>query len=246
MLNYTKKAPAVDKKRAMGLFAFQEKIGIKFNNLELLNLAFTHTSYANECLGDVDNNERLEFLGDSVLGMVTAEYLFTNFPELHEGDFSRIKAWAVSENSLAEVATSLDFEKYLLMGRGEEIQGGRRKKAVIADAMEAVIAAIYLDQGLGVVRDYILSFIKGQVDKVLHNKQSGKDYKSELQEYFQKRRKKCPEYELVGTRGPAHDQVFSVVVHLNTKTFGPAEGSNKKSAEQSAAKMALQALGLEE
>ncbi len=230
----------------MELFDFQEKIGIKFKNLELLNLAFTHTSYANECIGDVDNNERLEFLGDSVLGMVTAEYLFTSFPNLREGDFSRIKAWAVSENSLAEVAAVLDLERFLLMGHGEEIQGGRKKKAVIADAMEAVIAAIYLDQGLGVVRNYILSFIKGQVDKVIQNKQSGKDYKSELQEYFQKRRRKCPEYELLSTRGPAHDQIFTVVVHLNTKTYGPAEGTNKKSAEQLAARMALQALGLEE
>ena len=236
----------MDSNREVELFAFQEKIGIKFNNVELLNLAFTHTSYANECIGDVDNNERLEFLGDSVLGMVTAEYLFANFPTLHEGDFSRIKSWVVSENSLAEIAVTLDFERFLLMGHGEEIQGGRKKKAIIADAMEAVIAAIYLDQGLEVARGYVLSFMKGQVEKVLLNKQSDKDYKSVLQEYFQKRKRKCPEYELVSTKGPAHDQIFTVVVHLNTKTYGPAEGSNKKSAEQNAAKMALTALGLED
>jgi ribonuclease III, bacterial len=245
LLNFKEKAPSVDSKRRAELFAFQEKIGIKFNDIELLNLAFTHTSYANECIGDVDNNERLEFLGDSVLGMVTAEYLFTSFPNLHEGDFSRIKSWVVSENSLAEVALTLDFERFLLMGRGEELQGGRKKKAIIADAMEAVIAAIYLDQGLECARGYVLSFIRTQVEKVIENKQSDKDYKSELQEYFQKRRRKCPEYELVSTRGPAHEQVFTVLVHLNTKTFGPAEGMNKKSAEQAAARMALIALGLE-
>lgn len=222
-----------------------KKVGLKFNSLELLNLAFTHSSYSNECIGNVDNNEKLEFLGDSVLGMVTAEYLVTNFPALTEGVFSRIKSWVVSETSLAEVALLWDFEKYILMGKGEEGQGGRKKKAIIADAMEAVIGAIFLDQGYQCAKEYVLSFMRTQVEKVLANQQDDKDYKSMLQEYFQKKRKKCPEYELVSVTGPAHEQVFEVKVHLNTKTFGPATGYNKKSAEQKVAKMALVELGLE-
>lgn len=245
MVAYYEKAPVLTDERVEELLCFQKTIGIQFDEVRLLNLAFTHTSYANECIGDVDNNERLEFLGDSVLGMVTAEYLFENYPALHEGDFSQIKSSVVSEDSLAEAAAKLDLERFLLMGKGEELQGGRRKKAIIADAMEAVIAAIYLDKGFDTARAYILTWLVGQIEKVREHKQHNKDYKSELQEYFQKKRKKCPTYELVSAVGPAHDQEFTVLVHLNTKTFGPAKGRNKKEAEMKAARMALIALELE-
>ena len=245
MLSYLEKAPALSPERKGELFSFIESLGFQFNDYRLLNLAFTHTSYANECKGEVDNNERLEFLGDSVLGMITAEYLFSSFTRFHEGEFSKIKAVVVSEDSLSEVALSLHFDKHILVGRGERSQKGTMKKAILADALEAVIAALYLDQVIETARRFILSFIPGQVEKMLENKLSYKDYKTELQEYLQKRRGKVPRYVIVSQTGPDHDQVFRVNVEMGTKSFGPGEGRNKKAAEQAAAHMALIALGIE-
>ena len=245
MLSYLEKAPALTEERKRELFSFTESLGLSFDDYRLLNLAFTHTSYANECKGKVDNNERLEFLGDSVLGMVTAEYLFSSFTWFHEGEFSKIKSVVVSEESLSEVALSLHFDRYILVGRGEKSQNGMMKKAILADAMEAVIASLYLDQGIESARKFVLSFIPQQIEKMLANRLSYKDYKTELQAYLQKRRGKVPIYILVGQTGPDHDQIFSVNVELGTKTFGPGEGRNKKSAEQAAARMALIALGIE-
>ena len=245
MLSYLEKAPALSQERKGELFSFAESLGFQFNDYRLLNLAFTHTSYANECRGEVDNNERLEFLGDSVLGMITAEYLFSSFTRFHEGEFSKIKAVVVSEDSLSEVALSLHFDKHILVGRGERSQKGTMKKAILADALEAVIAALYLDQGIETARRFILSFIPGQVEKMLENKLSYKDYKTELQEYLQKRRGKVPRYVIVSQTGPDHDQVFRVNVEMGTKSFGPGEGRNKTAAEQAAAHMALIALGIE-
>ena len=142
MVPYHSKAPLITKERERELSLFLEENSLSFNDLSLLNLAFTHTSYANEYRGGVDNNERLEFLGDSVLGMITAEYLFSSFGKFHEGDFSKIKSVVVSESSLSEVASNMHFERYLLVGHGERNQGGEMKKAIQADAMEAVIAAL--------------------------------------------------------------------------------------------------------
>ncbi len=231
--------------RERELSSFLKDNDLQFSDLRLLNLAFTHTSFSNECKGAPDNNERLEFLGDSVLGMVTAEYLFSSFTRFHEGEFSKIKAVVVSEESLSEVALRMQFNRYILVGRGERSQGGSLKKAILADSMEAVIAALYLDQGLEAARRFVLSFIPQQVESFLENKLAYKDYKTELQEYLQKRRGKVPRYVLVSQSGPDHDQVFSVSVELGTKVYGPAEGRNKKSAEQAAARMALIAIGLE-
>ena len=244
MEKYYLKAPQLTQKRIEELSCFQETIGIKFSELRLLNLAFTHTSYANEVFGDVDNNERLEFLGDSILGMVTAEYLFENLPDFREGDFSRIKATVVSEESLAEVALKLHISDYLLLSKGEEMHQGRFKKAILADCMEAVIVAIYLDKGFETAKAYVLSFIAGQVEKVLAGRNSNKDYKSLLQVYFQKKKNKVPEYFLDHVEGPNHEQKFFVKVFLGQKCYGMAEGTNKKSAEQNAARLALKELGL--
>ncbi len=239
-------APVPDSARERELICFQEENNLRFNNIKLLNLAFTHTSYANEARGGMDNNERLEFLGDAVLDMVTAEYLFDNYYGVyHEGEFSKIKAIVVSEDSLSEVASRLEFERYLLIGKGEKTQGGARKKAIQADAMEAVIAAVYLDRGLEEARTFILSFIPSQIEKVLRNKVAYKDYKTKLQEYYQKRKGRVPEYTLVSQTGPDHDQVFSVTVRVEGKTYGPGTGKSKKHAEQNAAREALIHLGLE-
>ena len=161
MISYLAKAPVLSDERKEELFSFTESLGISFGDYRLLNLAFTHTSYANECRGEVDNNERLEFLGDSVLGMITAEYLFSSFTRFHEGEFSKIKAVVVSEESLSEVALSLHLDRYILVGRGERSQKGTMKKAILADALEAVIAALYLDQGLETAKGFVRVFHGG-------------------------------------------------------------------------------------
>ena len=245
MIPYHSKAPLVTEERERELLFFLKENNLQFNDLNLLNLAFTHTSYSNEYRDGVDNNERLEFLGDSVLGMITAEYLFSSFDKFHEGDFSKIKSIVVSEASLSEVAYSMHFDKYLLVGYGERLQGGLTKKAIQADAMEAVIAALYIDQGLDVARRFVLSFIPNQIKKVLANRVAYKDYKTMLQEYYQKKKGKVPVYTLVGHSGPDHEQVFQMTVTLGSKVFGPADGKNKKNAEQAVARMALISLGLE-
>lgn len=240
------KAPVLTEERKRELISFQKAHGLDFKDINLLNLAFTHTSFANETKGGVDNNERLEFLGDAVLDLITAEFLFENYYGVyHEGEFSKIKAMVVSEDSLSEIAQKMEFERYLLMGHGEMLQGGARKKAIQADAMEAVIASIYLDRGMEDARTFVLSFIPYQIEKVLKNKVTYKDYKTKLQEFYQKRRGKVPEYILVSQTGPDHDQVFSVSVKVEGKTYGPATGKSKKHAEQNAAREALIHLGLE-
>ncbi len=234
----------IDDERKRELLIFCGEHDLSYTNLSILNLAFTHTSYANEVRGGVDNNERLEFLGDSVLGMITAEYLFSSFSNLHEGDFSKIKASVVSEDSLCEVALGMQLDRFLLMGKGEEMQGGKKKKAVLADCMEAVIASVFLDQGLDKARLFVLSFMKGQVDRYLSDKLDFKDYKTILQEYLQKKRKPLPQYRVVGQSGPDHDQEFLVEVEVMQRKYGPAKGKNKKGAEQSAAHAALVALNI--
>ncbi len=246
MAYFSAKAPALTSERERELVSFQKEHDLNFHNIELLNLAFTHTSFANEIKGGVDNNERLEFLGDAVLDLVTAEYLFENYyGKYHEGEFSKIKAIVVSEDSLSEIASKMGFERFLLIGKGEKSQGGGTKKAIQADSMEAVIAAIYLDSGLDKAREFILSFIPWQIENVLKNKVSYKDYKTKLQEYYQKRKGKVPQYNLISQYGPDHDQVFTVTVSLEGKVYGPAKGKSKKHAEQNVAREALIHLGLE-
>ena len=240
------KAPSISQERERELVCFLKDNNLEIDNLRLLNLAFTHTSYANECKGESDSYERLEFLGDSILDMITAEYLFENYyAEYHEGDFTKIKAVVVSEDSLSEIARQKHFEKYILIGKGEASQGGATKKAIQADVMEAVIAAVFLDKGLDAAREYVLSFIPFQIEKVIRNRVSYKDYKTKLQEYWQKKKGKVPEYNTVGHSGPDHEQVFYVTVSLGGKVYGPASGKSKKHAEQNVAKYALIHLGLE-
>lgn len=223
-----------DRKKA--LIDFCKKVNIKFKDLELLNQAFIHRSLTNE-KKNVFNNERLEFLGDSVLGMVTAAYLYENF-ENPEGDLAKIKSAVVSEKALAPIALSLGIDKLLKLGKGEELTGGRTKPAILADCMEAIIGAYYIDSDYRSVQKYVLTFIKPEIDKVLSG--GMKDFKTQLQERYQKNNKTCPVYELIGKTGPDHAQIFEVVVHLGDKTFGPVKGKSKKEAEQNAAKLALE------
>ena len=225
----------MDKSRKEALNAFCKKVKIRFKNLELLDQAFHHRSITNE-KKHIHNNERLEFLGDSVLGMVTAAYLYNNF-ENPEGDLAKIKSAVVSEKALAPRALEFGIDKLLILGKGEEATGGRTKPAILADCMEAVIGAYYLDSGYKNSEKYVLEFIIPQIKQTVS--EGTKDFKTQLQEMYQKKTKKCPVYRLIGKTGPAHEQVFEVEVLLGDKTFGPARAKTKKEAEQLAARMAI-------
>ena len=225
----------LSKERKSQLVKFCKSVKISFNNLDLLNQAFCHRSITNE-VKYFKNNERLEFLGDSVLGMVTASYLYNHY-DIVEGDLAKIKSVVVSEKVLSEIALEINIQNLLILGKGEEKSGGRKKPAILADCMEAIIGAYYLDSGFKSVEKYVLSFMIPQIEKVFD---SGiKDYKTILQEKFQKISKMCPRYELISKTGPEHAQVFSVVVHLNDMTYGPCSGNSKKQAEQEVAKLEL-------
>ncbi len=228
--------------RKKDLESFCRALNIKFNDLSLLDLAFHHRSFSNENTEHKHyNNERLEFLGDSVLGVATATFLYEDMIENQEGDLARIKSVVVSEQTLAPIAVRIGIDKMLVLGKGEEMSGGRQKKAILADCVEAVLGAYYLDNGYKNAEKLVLSFIVPEIRKVQENK-GQKDYKTLLQELYQKKYKMCPTYELVKKSGPDHDMTFSVTVHLQGISYGPCTGKNKKEAEQNAAHEAYTAL----
>jgi ribonuclease-3 len=229
--------------RKAGLLDFSKRLSIKFNNLSLLDLAFHHRSFSNEQTGEKANNERLEFLGDSVLGMAVATYLYESMQDKPEGDLSKIKSVVVSEATLSQIALALGVDRCLILGRGEELSGGREKKAILADAVEAIIGAYYLDSGYSAAEKLVRRLIAPEIIKVQENRHI-QDYKSLLQEFCQKKYKQCPEYELLNKTGPEHDRTFFVSVHINNKVYGPETGKNKKEAEQAAAHCACLALEL--
>ncbi|MBQ7596821.1 MAG: ribonuclease III [Clostridia bacterium] len=219
----------------------QEKIGYKFNNTELLKRALTHTSYANETGGDHNHsNERLEFLGDSVLGVITAEYFFMNYKTLPEGELTKRRAATVCEKALCEYAKDIDLGDFILLGRGEIVTGGNERPSILADAFEALIAAVYLDGGMDAAKGFVLKYI----EKAAKEHRGFKDYKTMLQEVVQKNPGEIVEYVLVNESGPDHDKRFEVEVHLNSNVIGRGIGTSKKKAEQFAAKEALELMGL--
>lgn len=236
-------APVLSENRKRELFSFQSKVGLSYNDISLLNNAFIHSSYANESKFDICDNERLEFLGDSILSASVSEWLYKNL-QGDEGECSRVRSFVISEEALYEVATTLGLDKLLLMGHGAEITGGRHKKAILADCMEAVIASVFLDKGFYEARDFVQREIVPIIEKVLENRYR-KDYKTILQVFVQKRYKVVPTYNMVAAMGPGHDQVFYMTVSFHNQTFGPANGKSKKDAEQNVAKIALDALGIE-
>ncbi|MCM1544561.1 MAG: ribonuclease III [Ruminococcus sp.] len=219
---------------------FESKIGYKFKNKSFLETAFTHSSYANEKQLGRDCNERLEFLGDSVLGVVSADYFYHNLSHLPEGEMTKRRAACVCEKSLYSFAKEIDLGKYILLGKGEERTGGRNRPSILADAFEAVIAAIYLDGGLENAREFVLRFIR----KAATKEPSFNDYKTALQEIIQKNPDEHLTYILVGESGPDHDKRFEVEVHLNSNVIGSGIGISKKSAEQAAAQKALELMGI--
>ena len=218
----------------------QEKLGYKFNNESILIRALSHSSYVNENHSVGDSNERLEFLGDSVLGFITAENFFKNYKNLPEGELTKLRAATVCEKSLAGFAKQLELGKYLLLGKGEILTGGRERPSIQADAFEAIIAAIYLDGGMEAARAFVLKYI----DEAIKRQQSVKDYKTMLQEVVQRNPGELVEYVLAGETGPDHDKRFEVEVHLNSNVIGRGIGRSKKRAEQEAAREALELMGL--
>ncbi len=243
--NFSLKAKKMGKERQGELLEFCKNCNLHFKNLNLLDLAFHHRSFSNEKSEYKHyNNERLEFLGDSVLGLATAAFLYEDMADNPEGDLAKIKANVVSEKCLSVFALEkMHIDKYLVLGRGEELSGGRTKSAILADAVEAVIGALYLDRGYEEAERFVLKFIIPEIRNVQLNK-GNRDYKSILQVYFQKLKKKSPVYNLVREDGPDHEKTFYVSVKLDNVTYGPAGGKSKKNAEQEAAKMACQRLNL--
>ena len=215
----------------------QEAIGYRFRDPGLLEQALTHTSYANEVLRDgLKSYERLEFLGDSILGFTTADYLLSTFPALHEGALSKLRSELVCETSLAQTATRLGLGNHLRLGRGEEATGGRTRVSIIADVVEAIIAAIYLDGGLVPAKRFIYTHVLVDTRQRI---QMNADYKTMLQELVQRKKNQALVYEPVSESGPDHDKHFEVLVSLNGQAVGRGEGSSKKRAEQAAAKAAI-------
>ena len=217
----------------------EQRLGYTFRDRALLEKALTHSSYANENRGrGLESNERLEFLGDSVLGMVTADYLYRTHPDLPEGDLTRTRAALVCEGSLVVVAKALELGSYLKLGKGEDACGGRERPSIQADAVEAVIAAIYLDGGIGSARKFIQHFILDQEGE----RAVSRDYKTTLQELVQRTPGSTIAYRLVKETGPDHCLVFVMEVSVGGAPAGQGEGRSKKEAEQKAAKAAIEKL----
>lgn len=217
----------------------EQRLGHVFQNKKYLDIALTHSSYANEMKKGRTSNERQEFLGDAVLSIIVSDYLFHTY-HLPEGELTKLRASMVCEKSLCEFAQQIELGKFLKLGRGEEQMGGRERPSILADAFEAVLAAVYLDGGIGPAREFVLGFVK-EVLKSRHV--SFTDYKTMLQEIIQKNPEEKLTYVLVAENGPDHDKSFVVEVHLNSNVIGRGEGGSKKGAEQAAAREALKLMG---
>ena len=215
-------------------------IGYRFKNISLLQNALAHSSYANERWhSSLMSNERLEFLGDSILGMLVADHLYRNFPDRPEGELTRMRADMVCERALAAVAGKIGLGEHLLLGKGEEAGGGRGRDSILADAVESVIAASYLDGGMEAAKQFVDRFV---LVNVPHAKLHNRDYKTTLQELVQQKKNQTISYVLVGESGPDHDKQFVVQLLINAKVAGVGTGSSKKRAEHDAARAALEAM----
>lgn len=217
----------------------QENIGYKFKDQELLKKALTHTSYAYE--HNVESNEKLEFLGDSILEFISSIYLYKNYPKLKEGEMTKVRATVVCEKSLYKVAKKHNFSDFLYLGKSERLSGGENRPAILADSVEAVIAAIYLDGGLEEARRFIEENLKDEIE--IASKHVGqKDYKTVLQEKLQEHGEVKIVYTIINEKGPDHDKIFEAEVECNGKQLAVGTGKSKKQAEMQAAKKALESL----
>ncbi len=228
-------------KKAGAAASLEKRMGYCFTNQQFLNQALVHRSYSHEQPSKPRDNECLEFLGDSVLGLAVSHLLFTRYPECQEGLLSQLKASLVSENQLAQLAKQLNLGRYLLLGKGEALSGGRSKDSILSDTYEAVLAAVYLDGGLQPVQDLVERHFSSLVPESV-GKDSLLDYKTRLQQYAQEVIKSLPEYVVLKESGPEHQKKFTVGIRLNGKLLAQGTGKNKKAAEQKAAHLALRKL----
>ncbi|MFY9814167.1 MAG: ribonuclease III [Dehalococcoidales bacterium] len=220
----------------------QRTLGVPFEQQELLTQALTHSSYANENPGTApSSNERLEFLGDAILGLIVAENLFEDFPTMAEGEMTRLRSILVKQDTLARVAETINLGSYLYLGKGEESSGGREKPANLARALEALIAAVYLDHGYEVTDQFVLEILDVELANILYQG-TIVDYKSQLQELLQAKAQQTPVYNLIETEGPDHDKKFTVEVKLGNEVLATGTGRSKKKAETEAARIALEKL----
>lgn len=218
----------------------EQKIEYTFTNKALLMEALTHSSYSNEGKAE-NNNERMEFLGDAVLGIVSAQYLFERFPDLPEGKLSKMRSSLVCTSSLSNFARELELGSYLLLGKGEQNSGGADRDSILENAFEALIAAIYLDGGMKPAKKHILRFLARDVEE---HQVIFRDFKTTLQEVIQQNKDETLNYVITGESGPDHNKVFEAEVHLNSNVVGKGCGKTKKGAEQEAAKKALELMGI--
>jgi len=224
------------------LVALQETLKVSFNDLSLLEQALVHSSYLNENPGFAPvSNERLEFLGDAILGFVVAEKLYQDFPDLAEGEMTKLRSVLVRRDTLARIAVAIRLGDYLYLGRGEEASGGRDKLANLAGALEAVVAAVFLDRSLAITREFVLKLLEEELQKVV-KQGTVIDYKSQLQELSQSRYRSTPDYRLLEEVGPDHDKKFTVEVRAGDIVLGRGSGKSKKMAETEAARSALEQL----
>jgi ribonuclease III len=225
--------------RMRELVSLQDRTKYKFLDLKLLNKALTHKSYANEKTENLKHNERLEFLGDSVLDVLVSDYLVKEFSDFAEGTLSKIRAAVVNETCLAKLAQKIDLGNYLLLGRGEDLSGGRQKSSILADAFEALAGAVFRDGGLSAASGVFLPLLVEEVEKTAES-WSFRDFKSDLQEYTQNKLVCIPSYKVVREIGPDHAKEFEVVVIIKNEEQGKGLGRSKKEAEQAAAKIAME------
>lgn len=220
------------------LHLIEEKIHVIFENRDLLLLAFVHRSFVNEHRDLIDqHNERLEFLGDSVLGLAMADYLYRRLPSYQEGLLSQLRSRLVDAASCARYLQKLDLADFILLGKGERLSEGKTKSSILADVFEALVGALYLDAGLGAVRSFIAAHFDAEIEDAIGS--PSRNYKAELQDYSQKRFQKPPTYRVIEEAGPDHAKVFHVVVSIGERDLGKGAGSSKKEAEQNAAGDAL-------
>lgn len=221
---------------------FEENLRYSFNNKKLLENALTHSSYANEVRNGVTSNERLEFLGDSVLSIIVSSYIYENFKKMPEGELTRLRSSLVCEKTLCGFSRELNLGEFLLLGKGERKNGGADRDSILADAFEAILAAIYLDGGMVPARRFVMRFILPVLESY-DVRADFKDYKTLLQEIVQRNPEESVSYILTDESGPDHDKQFTVEVRLNSNTIGKGTGKSKKDAEEMAAKQALQLMG---
>lgn len=228
--------------RRKELKKLEERLHVRFRRLQFLEEALSHSSFVNELSEPGQpHNEKLEFLGDAVLELVISHELFANYPTYYEGELTKLRAAVVSKPTLARIAKKMHIGKYMRLGKGEEMGGGRKRNSLLADALEAIIGAVYLDRGLKAAREFVIRHFSGEIDRLDHDRHK-MDFKSILQEITQSKFQTLPRYTVISEIGPPHDRTYEVLLRINDEPYGTGRGRNKKEAQQDAARLALRKL----